>query len=104
MVAVWHRGVAAAVLVLVFVALAGRVLRYLAFGPLPLILTVQVTVVRVVEVVTVLEGYMSTALAVDVAVVAVDLRSGTHRVLRDAGAGCAWRRFDEMGAVIAGVV
>jgi hypothetical protein len=77
-VAVRHRGVSAAGLVPVFVALDGHVVRDLAFRPLPLPLTVHMTVVCVVEVVGVLERHMPTALAVLVTVVVVDLFGGGH--------------------------
>ena len=79
MIAMRHRGVSAAMLVPVFVALDGHVLRDLAFCPLPLPLTVHVTVVGVVDVVSVLESHVSTAFAVLVAVVVVDLLGGGHR-------------------------
>jgi hypothetical protein len=79
MIAMRHRGVSAAMLVPVFVALDGHVLRDLAFCPLPLPLTVHVTVVGVVDVVGVLESHVSTAFAVLVAVVVVDLLGGGHR-------------------------
>jgi len=68
MIAMRHRGVSATMLVPVFVAVDGHVLRDLAFCPLPLPLTVHVTVVGVVDVVGVLESHMSTAFAVLVAV------------------------------------
>jgi hypothetical protein len=45
-------------------------------------LAVHVAVVRVVDVVGVLEGHVPTALAVLVAVVVVDQLTGGHRVLR----------------------
>jgi hypothetical protein len=81
-IAVRHRGVPAAGLVPVFVALDGRVLRDLAFRPPPFLLAVHVAVVRVVDVVGVLKGHVPTALAVLVAVVVVDQVAGGHRVLR----------------------
>ena len=81
-IAVRHRGVPAAGLVLVFVGLDGRVLRDLAFRPPPFPLAVDVAVVRVVDVVGVLEGHVPTAFAVLVAVVVVDQLTGGHRVLR----------------------
>ena len=79
MIAMRHRGVSATMLVPVFVAVDGHVLRDLAFCPLPLPLTVHVTVVGVVDVVSVLESHVSTAFAVLVAVVVVDLLGGGHR-------------------------
>ena len=79
MIAMRHRGVSAAMLVPVLVAPDRHVLRDLAFCPLPLPLTVHVTVVGVVDVVSVLESHVSTAFAVLVAVVVVDLLGGGHR-------------------------
>jgi hypothetical protein len=89
MVAVWHRGVSAAVLVLVFVTIDRRVLGDLALGPHTLLLTVHMAVVGVVDVVTVLERNVSAAVSVFVAVVGVGLLSGSHRLLRNAGASLA---------------
>ncbi|MDT7697536.1 MAG: hypothetical protein QOI75_6906 [Pseudonocardiales bacterium] len=91
MVAVWHRGVSAAVLVLVlvFVTVDRRVLGDLALGPHTLLLTVHMAVVGVVDVVTVLERNVSAAVSVLVAVVGVGLLSGSHRLLRNAGASLA---------------
>jgi hypothetical protein len=80
-IAVRHRGVSAAGLVPVVVALDGQVLHDLAFRPLPLPLAVHVTVVGVVDVVGVLERHVPAALAVLVAVVVVDVLGG-HRILR----------------------
>jgi hypothetical protein len=89
MIAVRHRGVSAAVLVLVLVTVDRPVPGDLALGPHTLALTVHMAVVGVVDVVTVLERNVSAAVAVLVAVVGVGLLSGSHRLLRYAGPSLA---------------